>query len=136
MFVWRLSRCLAPQEYTVHSNVTFNGSILSFLKQKVTKSQSKCCSWKAATSLGTREQRDGSRVVLWLVRHCFVIHLCVFQSTCVYFWWLILSPHMSRPCVAHRCQEATLVRELKLGEGRWGYCVFASSARFCVCARY
>lgn len=56
-------------------------------------------------------------VPVLLVRLCFVVHLCVFQSTCVCFWWLIPSPQTSRPCVAHRCQEAML------GEGvnaRWG----------------
>lgn len=134
MFVWCLSRCLAPQKHTVHSNVTFIGSILSFLNKRSPNPRVNVAPEKQLHHFG-REQRDGSRVVLRLVRLCFVVHLCV--CVCVFFKVPVsVSDDSSflhiHPTGARRlCQ----VRELMLGEGRWRYCVFASSARFCVCAR-
>ncbi len=68
-----------------------------FLKQKVTKPQSKCCSWEAPTSL--------------CLVSCAVIQT-VFCCQPVCFWWLIPSPQTSRPCVVHRCQEAMLGEDI------------------------
>jgi len=114
MFVWRLSRCLAPQKHTVHSNVTFIGSILSFLNKRSPNPRVNVAPEKQLHHFGG-EQWDSSCVVLRLVRLCFVIHLCVFRSTRVCFWWLILSPHTS-----HRCQEAILGERVNAswGQGR------------------
>lgn len=80
MFVWRLSRCSPPQKYTVHSNVTIDGSILSFLKQKVTKSQSKCCTWQATTSLWL-VSCVVSQTVFCRPPVCFSKHLYLFLVT-------------------------------------------------------
>lgn len=132
MFVWCLSRCLAPQKHTVHSNVTFIGSILSFLNKRSPNPRVNVAPEKQLHHFG-REQRDGSRVVLRLVRLCFVVHLCVcvcvFFKVCVCFWWLILSPHTS-----HRCQEAMLGERVN---ARWGkvkiLCVCLLSEVLCLC---